>query len=86
MPFDDDFSCVPALEAGGLQKWATLARTPVYDPRDVPTEDKTSAMFGMSMTEKSGGSDVRSNTTTATGLRGGEGEGGGAFALRGHKW
>jgi putative acyl-CoA dehydrogenase len=34
----------------------------------------------MAMTEKQGGSDVRANTTTATAT------GGGAYALRGHKW
>jgi putative acyl-CoA dehydrogenase len=38
------------------------------------------ALFGMAMTEKQGGSDVRANTTRA------EPTGDGAYALTGHKW
>lgn len=83
-PLTMTFAGVPALEAGGLARWAALARTPVYDPRDVPTEDKAGAMLGMSMTEKTGGSDVRSNTTTAAPLPGSSDSG--AYSLRGHKW
>ncbi|SPJ17086.1 putative acyl-CoA dehydrogenase AidB [Burkholderiales bacterium] len=55
-----------------------------YDARDLPLAQKTSVWIGMGMTEKQGGSDVRSNTTTATPLaaagRGAE------YRLRGHKW
>ena len=77
------FAAVPALETGGFAQWSTVARAPVYDPRDVPVDGKAGAMLGMSMTEKTGGSDVRSNTTLAMPL---SGRGDGAFALRGHKW
>jgi len=55
-----------------------------YDPRDLPLEQKSSIWIGMGMTEKQGGSDVRSNTTTAKPLaKPGRGE---AYLLRGHKW
>jgi putative acyl-CoA dehydrogenase len=55
-----------------------------HDPRDLPLDQKKSILVGMGMTEKQGGSDVRTNTTTAKPLRGG---GRGAeYALTGHKW
>ena len=55
-----------------------------HDPRDVPLSVKTSAMIGMGMTEKQGGSDVRSNQTRAYPTRG---SGRGAeYRLIGHKW
>ena len=55
-----------------------------HDARDLPIAQKTSIMIGMGMTEKQGGSDVRSNTTVAvpvaTGGRGAD------YLLTGHKW
>ncbi|WP_406867634.1 isovaleryl-CoA dehydrogenase [Paraburkholderia fungorum] len=55
-----------------------------HDPRDVPLTQKNSAMIGMGMTEKQGGSDVRSNQTRAYATRG---SGRGAeYRLVGHKW
>src|SRR5579863_8417401 len=55
-----------------------------HDPRDLPLSQKTSAMIGMGMTEKQGGSDVRSNQTRAYATRG---SGRGAeYRLVGHKW
>lgn len=49
-------------------------------------KDKRGAIFGMGMTEKQGGSDVRANTTFAKPL--GHGDIGTAklFAITGHKW
>src|SRR5690606_9260696 len=41
---------------------------------------KPSALFGMAMTEKQGGSDVRANTTTAAPSADG------GYVLTGHKW
>jgi len=58
--------------------------SPRYDPRDVPIEAKESMWVGMGMTEKQGGSDVRSNTTRATPLA--AGRRGGEYSLTGHKW
>jgi putative acyl-CoA dehydrogenase len=55
-----------------------------HDPRDLPLEQKRSMLIGMGMTEKQGGSDVRTNATTARPL---DGEGrGAAYLLTGHKW
>lgn len=51
-----------------------------YDPRDLPFAAKSSALIGMGMTERQGGSDVRSNTTRAEPL------GDGTWAITGHKW
>lgn len=56
---------------------AILSRT--HDPSDQPLSTKDSAWVGMGMTEKQGGSDVRSNATVAV-------PDGGAYRLRGHKW
>ncbi|AKJ69538.1 MULTISPECIES: isovaleryl-CoA dehydrogenase [Pandoraea] len=55
-----------------------------HDARDLPLAQKRSVLIGMGMTEKQGGSDVRTNTTRATPL--GPGGRGGAYALVGHKW
>ena len=55
-----------------------------YDPAFAPMAEKTSATIGMGMTEKQGGTDVRSNATTAQPVsKGGPGE---AYLLVGHKW
>ncbi|HJW54636.1 MAG TPA: acyl-CoA dehydrogenase family protein, partial [Burkholderiaceae bacterium] len=55
-----------------------------HDPRDLPLAQKHSILIGMGMTEKQGGSDVRTNTTLARPL---DGEGRGAeYLLTGHKW
>ena len=51
-----------------------------YEPGLAPSEVKTSALIGMAMTEKQGGSDVRAGTTV------GESMGGHAYQLTGHKW
>jgi putative acyl-CoA dehydrogenase len=55
-----------------------------HDSRDLPLAQKRSILIGMGMTEKQGGSDVRSNATVARPLNG-EGRGA-AYALTGHKW
>ena len=61
-------------------KWLPVIFKPHYDPRFVPIGEKTGAMIGMGMTEKQGGSDLRTNTTRA------EPGGDGTFRLYGHKW
>ncbi len=55
-----------------------------HDPRDLPIAEKTSIMIGMGMTEKQGGSDLRSNATTALAV--GTGGRGNDYLLTGHKW
>ncbi len=51
-----------------------------YDPRSAPIGDKTSALLGMGMTERQGGSDVRTNATRA--VRDADG----TYRLTGNKW
>ena len=55
-----------------------------YDASDRPWFDKASVYIGMGMTEKQGGSDVRTNTTRAV-ARGASGRGQ-TYELTGHKW
>ncbi|WP_368561950.1 acyl-CoA dehydrogenase family protein [Pseudoxanthomonas sp. UTMC 1351] len=81
-PLTMTHAAVPVLRREpALREWADKAAAPVYDPRDIPVTEKAGITLGMGMTEKQGGSDVRSNTTVATPLAG-EGE----YALVGHKW
>jgi len=83
-PISMTTSVVPALrvEPSVSAVWepAILARR--YDPRLVPITDKGTAILGMGMTEKQGGSDVRANTTVATPVAGEDG----LYRLVGHKW
>ncbi len=51
-----------------------------YQPELAPLAEKRAVKFGMGMTEKQGGTDVRTNTTR------GEPAGDGTFRLTGHKW
>ncbi|WP_425491506.1 acyl-CoA dehydrogenase family protein [Cognatiluteimonas sedimenti] len=82
-PLTMTHAAVPVLRREpGLREWADKAAAPHYDPRELPIAAKAGVTLGMGMTEKQGGSDVRSNTTTATPLRGGDPE----YALAGHKW
>jgi len=85
-PITMTFAVVPALRAQPelAAQWEPLVTATSYDPRSIPAAQKGSAITGMAMTEKQGGSDVRANTTTATPLNGG---GAGAeYELVGHKW
>ncbi len=85
-PITMTFAVVPALRATPAlaAEWEPLVTATTYDPRLVPAAEKGSAIAGMAMTEKQGGSDVRANTTLARPLNGG---GPGAeYELVGHKW
>jgi putative acyl-CoA dehydrogenase len=64
--------------------WEPLVTSETYDPAFVPATKKRGALFGMAMTEKQGGSDVRANLTSATPVDGGGP--GGEYRLTGHKW
>src|SRR5260370_1399997 len=64
------------------QSWGRLANE--NGPRLLAPGEKASAIAGMAMTEKQGGSDVRANTTIATALDGGGP--GGEYEITGHKW
>src|SRR5271165_3557714 len=85
-PVTMTFAVVPALRATPelAAEWEPLVTSTSYDPRLIPASEKGSAIAGMAMTEKQGGSDVRANTTVARALNGG---GAGAeYELSGHKW
>jgi putative acyl-CoA dehydrogenase len=85
-PITMTFAVVPALRAQPelAAEWEPLVTANTYDPRSVPAAEKGSAISGMAMTEKQGGSDVRANTTVAKPLGGG---GAGAeYEIVGHKW
>ncbi len=64
------------------QLWVPKVLARDYDARTLPLADKTSALIGMGMTERQGGSDVRANTTRASPAA----NGGGEYRLTGHKW
>jgi putative acyl-CoA dehydrogenase len=85
-PITMTFAVVPALRAQPelAAEWEPRVTATTYDPRLVPASEKASAIAGMAMTEKQGGSDVRANTTVARALNGG---GAGAeYEITGHKW
>jgi len=85
-PITMTFAAIPALRAQPdvLAVWEPRLTSTEYDPRDVPADEKAGALCGMGMTEKQGGSDVRTNATVATPL--GDGRPGGEYELVGHKW
>ena len=85
-PITMTFAVVPALRRQPelAAEWEPLVTSCSYDPRSIPAAEKGSAIAGMAMTEKQGGSDVRANTTVATAL--GAGGAGAEYELVGHKW
>ncbi|CAM2194792.1 putative acyl-CoA dehydrogenase AidB [Paraburkholderia kururiensis] len=85
-PLTMTFASIPVLQREPAL-FETL-RAPLYsrdhDARDLPYTQKRSMMIGMGMTEKQGGSDVRTNRTEAHALD--SGGRGGEYRLVGHKW
>ncbi len=78
-PVSMTHAVVPVLQQHGVgDAWLDRVYATSYDPALRP--GKHSALFGMAMTEKQGGSDVRAGTTAARPL------GEGRYALSGHKW
>jgi putative acyl-CoA dehydrogenase len=82
-PLSMTHAAVPALRADPAlaAEWEPLLTSTVYDRDLRPAGQKAGALFGMGMTEKQGGSDVRANTTAATPLAEA-----GTYELTGHKW
>ncbi|GAA1008221.1 acyl-CoA dehydrogenase family protein [Streptomyces thermogriseus] len=82
-PLSMTHAAVPALRAdpGLAAEWEPLLTSAVYDRGLRPARLKAGVLFGMGMTEKQGGSDVRANTTSARPLAED-----GAYELTGHKW
>jgi putative acyl-CoA dehydrogenase len=85
-PISMTHAAVPALRAQPdlAALWEPLVFSRRYDGRLRPAPQKGSAIFGMAMTEKQGGSDVRANETTATPV--GSGGPSAEYTLVGHKW
>ncbi|GGD39864.1 acyl-CoA dehydrogenase family protein [Pseudoxanthomonas indica] len=80
-PLTMTHAAVPVLrQEPALRHWAERAFAPHYDPRDLPMEQKAGVTLGMGMTEKQGGSDVRSNRTAASS------NDDGTYSVVGHKW
>ncbi|MEH0547768.1 acyl-CoA dehydrogenase family protein [Streptomyces sp. B21-105] len=82
-PLSMTHAAVPALRTDPVlaAEWEPRLTSSVYDRALRPARSKAGALFGMGMTEKQGGSDVRAITTVATALAGD-----GAYELTGHKW
>ncbi|MET9868401.1 MULTISPECIES: acyl-CoA dehydrogenase family protein [unclassified Streptomyces] len=82
-PLSMTHAAVPALRADPdlAAEWEPRLTSMVYDRELRPAHLKAGALFGMGMTEKQGGSDVRANTTAARPLAEA-----GAYELTGHKW
>ncbi|GGX08334.1 acyl-CoA dehydrogenase family protein [Streptomyces chryseus] len=82
-PVSMTHAAVPALRTDPAlaAEWEPRLTSHVYDEGLSTPSLKAGALFGMGMTEKQGGSDVRANTTNAEPLAG-EGE----YLLTGHKW
>ena len=76
------YAVVPALarDPALAAEWLPRIHAPDYDPRFLPANRKRGVTLGMGMTEKQGGSDLRTNTTTA------EPVGGREYRIVGHKW
>ena len=64
-----------------FREWAPRVTTRKYDQSQKPPVEKAGLTLGMGMTEKQGGTDVRTNTTKAE--RAGSS---GFYRLTGHKW
>ena len=85
-PITMTFAAVPALrlQPDLASAWEPKVTARVYDPRNVPVEQKQGVTIGMAMTEKQGGSDVRTNSTRAYPVGGGGP--GQPYELVGHKY
>jgi len=81
-PVSMTHAAVPALRADQAlyDEWAPRLTSYTYDFGLRPPQDKAGCLAGMGMTEKQGGSDVRTNTTRAVA------QPDGTYLLTGHKW
>ncbi|MFE6281297.1 acyl-CoA dehydrogenase family protein [Streptomyces sp. NPDC057877] len=82
-PTSMTYAAVPVLrrEPELAKVYEPLLTSREYDPGLRVPAEKRGLLAGMGMTEKQGGSDVRTNTTTATPTAEP-----GVYTLRGHKW
>ncbi|MGB8908004.1 MAG: acyl-CoA dehydrogenase family protein [Candidatus Cybelea sp.] len=85
-PLSMTYACVPVVRAQPelAAAWLAPLTASRYDPHLAPIAQKSSALCGMGMTEKQGGSDVRANQTRAIPVASpGAGR---EYLLTGHKW
>ncbi|WP_112467092.1 acyl-CoA dehydrogenase family protein [Streptomyces triticisoli] len=82
-PLSMTHAAVPALRTDPelAAEWEPRLTSMIYERELRPAHLKAGALFGMGMTEKQGGSDVRAGTTAARPLAED-----GAYELTGHKW
>lgn len=82
-PVSMTHAAVPALRADPAlaAEWEPRLTSHVYEEGLRAPAEKGGVLFGMGMTEKQGGSDVRANTTAAVAL-----DASGEYLLTGHKW
>ncbi|MEV5282542.1 acyl-CoA dehydrogenase family protein [Streptomyces sp. NPDC051994] len=82
-PVSMTHAAVPALRTDPAlaAEWEPRLTSHVYEEGLRPASRKGGVLFGMGMTEKQGGSDVRANTTSAVPL-----SADGEYLLTGHKW
>ncbi|MEO3974314.1 acyl-CoA dehydrogenase family protein [Streptomyces sp. CAU 1734] len=82
-PLSMTHAAVPALrtDPGLAAAWEPRLTSQVYTEGLLPPASKAGNLLGMGMTEKQGGSDVRTNTTEARPL-----DAAGEYVLTGHKW
>ncbi|WP_030917127.1 acyl-CoA dehydrogenase family protein [Streptomyces sp. NRRL B-24720] len=82
-PLSMTHAAVPALRTDPVlaAEWEPRLTSWVYEAGLRPPAQKAGVLFGMGMTEKQGGSDVRANTTRAEPL-----SADGEYLLTGHKW
>ena len=80
-PITMTYGSVPALRRQPeiAAQWLARIFSRHYDKGFRPAAEKAGALIGMAMTEKQGGSDLRSNATRAV-------PDGGGYRLTGHKW
>jgi putative acyl-CoA dehydrogenase len=85
-PLTMTFAVVPSVKIQPelADEWLPKIFSNEYDPRFLPATEKRGALFGMAMTERQGGSDVRANTTFAKPVsKRGPGR---EYEITGHKW
>ena len=85
-PISMTYAVTPALRANPAvhAEWLPKLASTAYDARPVHFAQKAGVTMGMGMTEKQGGSDVRSNTTRASFEE--QTPWGPRYRLLGHKW
>ncbi|MDQ6619561.1 MAG: isovaleryl-CoA dehydrogenase [Pseudomonadota bacterium] len=85
-PITMTFAAIPVLRRHGAdipqfsELWLPRLFAREHDARTAPVAFKRAALIGMGMTERQGGSDVRSNRTRACASSDG------SYRLTGHKW